>query len=32
MIYMSKKGRFGSYGGQYVPEIAMPALNELEEA
>ena len=29
---MSKKGRFGSYGGQYVPEIAMPALNELEEA
>ena len=29
---MSKKGRFGEYGGQYVPEIAMPALNELEEA
>ena len=29
---MSKKGRFGDYGGQYVPEIAMPALNELEEA
>ena len=29
---MNKKGRFGNYGGQYVPEIAMPALNELEEA
>ncbi len=29
---MSKKGRFGAYGGQYVPEIVMPALNELEEA
>ena len=29
---MSKKGRFGDYGGQYVPEIAMPALNELEAA
>ena len=29
---MSKKGRFGDYGGQYVPEIVMPALNELEEA
>ena len=29
---MSKKGRFGDYGGQYVPEIVMPARNELEEA
>lgn len=29
---MAKKGRFGDYGGQYVPEIVMPALNELEEA
>ena len=29
---MGKKGRFGDYGGQYVPEIAMPALNELEAA
>ncbi len=29
---MGKKGRFGDYGGQYVPEIVMPALNELEEA
>ncbi|BEU87748.1 tryptophan synthase subunit beta [Selenomonas sp. TAMA-11512] len=26
------KGRFGKYGGQYVPEIVMPALAELEEA
>ena len=25
------KGRFGNYGGQYVPETLMPALNELEE-
>ena len=29
---MNKKGRFGDYGGQYVPEIVMPALGELEEA
>lgn len=29
---MNTKGRFGAYGGQYVPEIVMPALNELEEA
>ncbi len=27
-----RKGRFGQYGGQYVPEIVMPALNELEAA
>ena len=27
---MNTKGRFGQYGGQYVPEIVMPALNELE--
>ena len=26
------KGKFGSYGGQFVPEILMPALHELEEA
>ncbi len=26
------KGRFGIYGGQYVPESLMYALNELEEA
>ncbi len=28
----SKFGRFGKYGGQYVPETLMPALLELEEA
>jgi tryptophan synthase beta chain len=27
-----KKGRFGDYGGQYVPETLMGALEELEEA
>ena len=27
---MSHKSRFGEYGGQYVPEILMPALIELE--
>ena len=27
-----KKGKFGEYGGQYVSEMLMPALNELEEA
>lgn len=26
------KGRFGDYGGQYVPETLMVAVNELEEA
>jgi tryptophan synthase beta chain len=25
-----KRGRFGSYGGRYVPETLMPALLELE--
>ena len=25
-------GRFGQYGGFYVPETLMPALEELEEA
>ncbi|NDD45112.1 MAG: tryptophan synthase subunit beta, partial [Synechococcaceae bacterium WB9_4xB_025] len=24
------RGRFGRYGGQYVPETLMPALAELE--
>ncbi len=28
---MNTKGRFGKFGGHYVPEIVMPALNELEE-
>ncbi|WP_093793726.1 tryptophan synthase subunit beta [Sporomusa acidovorans] len=27
-----KKGRFGQYGGQFVPETVMPALLELEES
>lgn len=27
-----KKGRFGIYGGQYVPETVMNAVNELDEA
>ncbi len=26
------KGRYGSYGGQYIPETLMPAVQELEEA
>lgn len=29
---MNKIGRFGEYGGQYVPEIVMNAVNELNEA
>lgn len=28
----NSKGRFGKYGGQYVPEVLMPALAELEAA
>ncbi|MBI4297059.1 MAG: tryptophan synthase subunit beta [Chloroflexi bacterium] len=27
-----KKGRFGDYGGKFVPEVLMPALQELETA
>lgn len=27
-----KKGRFGSYGGQYIPETLMQAIQELERA
>lgn len=27
----NKKGRFGAFGGQYVPELLMPALAELEK-
>ena len=27
-----KKGRFGKYGGIYVPETLMPACEELEKA
>ncbi len=29
---MKHKGRFGVYGGFYVPEVLMPVLEELEEA
>ncbi|MCD8201365.1 MAG: tryptophan synthase subunit beta [Clostridia bacterium] len=29
---MDRKGRFGEYGGQYVPETLMSALTELESA
>jgi len=29
---MKSKGRFGEYGGMYVPETLMPALEELEMA
>ena len=32
LFMLEKKGRFGIYGGQYVPEILMNAINELEEA
>ena len=28
----NKKGRFGAYGGQYIPETLMNAITELEEA
>ena len=27
-----ERGRFGEFGGRYVPEILMPALLELEKA
>src|SRR5919205_2729387 len=29
---LTPRGRFGEYGGQFVPEVLMPALAELEEA
>lgn len=29
---MNHNGRFGDYGGYYVPEVLIPALEELEEA
>ncbi|TAJ97905.1 MAG: tryptophan synthase subunit beta [Candidatus Manganitrophaceae bacterium] len=32
MLLPNKKGRFGPYGGKYVPETLMPALEELEAA
>jgi tryptophan synthase beta chain len=30
--HVSTRGRFGPYGGQFVPEVLMPALIELEAA
>lgn len=30
--YPDAKGRYGEYGGKFVPETLMPALQELEEA
>ncbi len=30
-IYPDQHGRFGPYGGKYVPETLMPALQELEQ-
>jgi tryptophan synthase beta chain len=30
--YKMKKGRFGDYGGQYIPETLMKAVQKLEEA
>ena len=32
MLQADERGRFGSFGGRYVPEVPMPALLELEEA
>lgn len=29
---MKKKGYYGEYGGQFVPELLMPAINEVTEA
>ena len=29
---MKQKGRYGEYGGFYVPEVLIPALEEMEEA
>ena len=29
---MLMRGRFGGYGGAFVPEILMPALEELEDS
>ncbi|MDN2451405.1 tryptophan synthase subunit beta [Leuconostoc sp. UCMA20149] len=29
---MTKKGYYGEYGGQFVPELLMPAINEVTEA
>ena len=31
-VLPDERGRFGSFGGRYVPEILIPALDELEGA
>ncbi|MFQ6050863.1 MAG: tryptophan synthase subunit beta [Candidatus Hydrothermarchaeota archaeon] len=32
MILPNEKGKYGEFGGRFVPEILMPALEELEDA
>jgi len=32
MTTMTEQGRFGSFGGRYVPETLIPALDELSAA
>lgn len=32
MRYPTRRGRFGKYGGRYMPEVLMPAVEELERA
>lgn len=32
VFYSGQNGKFSEFGGQFVPETLMPALNELEEA
>jgi tryptophan synthase beta chain len=31
-VLPDERGRFGSFGGRYVPEVLIPALDELEQA
>jgi tryptophan synthase beta chain len=31
-VYPDERGRFGTYGGRYVPEVLIPALDELAAA
>ena len=30
-VYPDEHGRFGPFGGRYIPETLVPALNRLEE-
>ena len=32
LFYLDEHGRFGTYGGQFVPETVMPAVEQLTEA